>query len=99
LADDITSSRKDEIANGVRSFFRDDGMFLLDMQKTVKSIESVLSIFQIFVGVVGAIALILAFFLLLISTTQNIKENVWEYGCLRAMGFTRKQGMRCFMYE
>jgi hypothetical protein len=35
----------------------------------------------VFVGIVGVIALILAFFLLLISTTQNIKENVWEYGC------------------
>ena len=50
-------------------------------------------------AVVGAIALILAFFLLLISTTQNVKENIWEYGCLRAMGFTKAEGMRVFMYE
>lgn len=50
-------------------------------------------------AVVGTIALILAFFLLLISTTQNIRENVWEYGCLRAIGFTKAQGMRMFMYE
>jgi len=28
-----------------------------------------------------------------------VKENVWEYGCLRAMGFTKIQGMRAFMYE
>ena len=49
--------------------------------------------------VIGVISLILAFFLLLISTTSNIKENVWEYGCLRAMGFTKGQGFRCFMYE
>jgi hypothetical protein len=40
------------------------------------------------VTIVGLIALILAFFLLLISTTSNIKENVWEFGVLRAMGLT-----------
>ena len=60
---------------------------------------SSLNLFQIFVGVVGAIALSLAFFLLKISTTQNIKENVWEYGCLRAMGLTCWQGMMASMYE
>jgi ABC-type antimicrobial peptide transport system permease subunit len=62
-------------------------------------VEKSLVLFEIFVGLVGTIALILAFFLLLISTTQNIKENVWEYGCLRAMGFTKAQGIRAFMYE
>ena len=56
-------------------------------------------LFQIFVIVVGTIALILAFFLLLISTTSNIKENVWELGVLRAMGLTQAQSKRVFMYE
>ena len=45
------------------------------------------------------IALSLAFFLLLVSTTQNIKENIWEYGCLRAIGLTKSQGIRVAMYE
>lgn len=43
--------------------------------------------------------MVLSFFLLLVSTTQNIRENVWEYGCLRAMGFSKAQGLRAFMYE
>jgi ABC-type lipoprotein release transport system permease subunit len=51
------------------------------------------------VAIVGVIALTLAFFLLLISTTQNVRENVWEYGCLRAMGYTKVQGMKSFMFE
>jgi len=51
------------------------------------------------VVIIGVIGLTLAFFLLLISATQNVKENVWEYGCLRAMGYTKAQGMRTFMYE
>ena len=41
----------------------------------------------------------LAFFLLLISTTQNIKENVWELGVLRAIGLNADQSRRVFMYE
>jgi ABC-type antimicrobial peptide transport system permease subunit len=45
------------------------------------------------------IALILSFFLLLISTTSNIKENVWEFGVLRAMGLTKSQSKRVYMYE
>ena len=65
----------------------------------MSALNNSLTFFQLFVGIVGVIALIMAFFLLLISTTQNIKENIWEYGCLRAMGFTKAQGMRCFLYE
>lgn len=54
---------------------------------------------QLLVVVVGLIALILAFFLLLISTSQNIKENIWELGVLRAVGLTQSQSKRIFMYE
>ena len=56
-------------------------------------------VFNIFVYVIGLIALILAFFLLMISTTQNVKENIWEYGCLRAMGIKKAEGMRIALYE
>ena len=44
------------------------------------------------VYIIGAISLIIAFFLLLIATTQNVKEAIWEYGVLRSMGVTRDQG-------
>ena len=54
---------------------------------------------QLFVTVVGIIALTLSFFLLLISTTANIKENLWEFGVLRAIGLTQSQSRRVFMYE
>ena len=64
-----------------------------------KQLTAALAIFQIFVGIIGFIALVLAFFLLLVSTTSNIKENVWEYGCLRAIGLNASQGMRLFLYE
>lgn len=99
LNNTISEARRDFIANGIRSFFKDDQTVLLDLQFAMKSVTSSLQLFQIFVGVVGAIALCLAFFLLMVSTTQNIKENVWEYGCLRAIGLNSRQGLRVFMYE
>lgn len=43
---------------------------------------------ELLVIIVGLVALVLAFFLLLISTSQNIKENIWELGVLRAVGLT-----------
>ena len=52
-----------------------------------------------FVAIIAVIALIIAFFLLMISTTQNIQEAVWEYGVLRSMGITENEGRRIFMYE
>lgn len=99
LNDSISEERRDFIANGIRSYFKDDQTVLLDLQFAMKSVTSSLELFQIFVGVVGAIALCLAFFLLMVSTTQNIKENIWEYGCLRAIGLSKTQGLRVFMYE
>lgn len=99
LSPNVTQERADFIANGIRSYFKDDRTILLDVRTSLAGIQDSLDLFSIFVMVVGAIALILAFFLLLISTTSNIRENVWEYGCLRAMGFTQAQGMRVFMYE
>ena len=55
--------------------------------------------FSLLVGLIGLIALTLTFLLLLVATTQNIKENVWEYGVLRSMGITKDEGRRVFMYE
>jgi ABC-type antimicrobial peptide transport system permease subunit len=56
-------------------------------------------VIELFVTIVGIVSLILAFFLLLISTTANIKENLWEFGVLRAVGLSQEQSRRVFMYE
>ena len=45
------------------------------------------------------ISLIIVFFVLLIATTSNVKENIWEYGVLRSVGLTKADGERIFMYE
>ncbi len=56
-------------------------------------------VFNFFILLIGLISLTLTFFLLLVSTRQNVKDNIWEYGVLRSMGFTKDQGQRLYMYE
>lgn len=84
----ISDDRRAFITNGIRSYFRDDLTLLIDRKETHDSVKSNLDLFQIMVGLIGFIALTLSFFLLLISTTANIKENLWEFGVLRAIGLT-----------
>lgn len=69
LNPNITTERRDFIANGIRSYFKDDQTILLDLAFAMESVNSSLTLFQLFVGVVGLIALCLSFFLLMVSTT------------------------------
>lgn len=98
LNPDITDTEREYLANGLRAYLS-KLTFLIDVKARVKSINVSIFLFQIFVGIVGTVALIISFFLLLISTTANIRENVWEYGVLRSMGVTKKTGIRIFLYE
>ena len=72
---------------------------MIQARKIQESLKSFKVIFQVFVAVIAVIALTIAFFLLMTSTTQNIQEAIWEYGVLRSMGLTQLEGRRIFMYE
>ena len=99
LNPDISEDRRAFITNGIRNYFQDQTSYLLETHSVTQSFESVTSIFNIFVAVITAIALFLAFFLLLVASTQNVTDAIWEYGVLRSMGLTRGQGMRIYIYE
>lgn len=66
--------------------------FLVDVNSILDSSGGVTQIFNLLVVVIGMISLIITFFVLLIATTANIKENIWEYGVLRSVGLTKKEG-------
>ena len=95
----ISNDERGVVTNGIRAFFKDDLTILLDKKFISESLETSLSMMQIFVTIIGIICLTLSFFLLLISTTANIKENLWELGVLRAVGLNQNQSRRVFMYE
>lgn len=95
----ISPERRAFVSNGIRSFFRDDQMLLVDVTSSVDAVNSSRVLFQMFVGLLGFIALTLAFYLLKVSTDQRINEHLWEYGQLRAMGLRKDQGMKIYLYE
>lgn len=69
LAPGVSEERRDFIANGIRAYFHGDTTLLLDKLQAEKAIEGTITIFDAFVIIVGLISLVLAFFLLTISTT------------------------------
>ena len=99
LNPDITADEREIIANGIRSQFFGKTGILLTKNEIIETAKSVDIIFNIFVAIIAVIALSIAFFLLLISMTQNIMEACWEYGVLRSMGVTMAQGQRIYIYE
>lgn len=71
----------------------------MDTEQLINNLKNIMLVFNFFIGLIGLISLTLTFFLLLVSTRQNVKDNIWEYGVLRSMGFTMAQGQRLYMYE
>jgi len=89
-ASNITEDRRQYIINGIRSTFP-TGLsqpIMVDVYALIQSLKTINIVFTFIVGIIGVISLILTFFLLLVATTQNIKDNIWEYGVLRSMGIT-----------
>merc|ERR1712060_201632 len=99
LQEGLTTHEIDNLTNGIRNVLTDRTIIVLRADIVEDSLHSFKVIFEVFVAVIAIIALIIAFFLLMISTTQNINEAIWEYGVLRSMGLTKLQGRRIFMYE
>lgn len=99
LSDECTTQRREFIINGLRPYLDDSFSIVFDTKSFSNSLDSANAIFTVLVGVIGIIALVLTFFLLLVATTQNIRDNIWEYGVLRSMGVTKAEGSRIFMYE
>ena len=86
----ISGERKNIITNGIRQHFKDYQTILVDIADIDEGLKAIMFMFYVFVVFIGVIALTLAFFLLSVSTTQSIRENEQEYGCLRAIGITKK---------
>mmetsp|Transcript_45905 Transcript_45905/g.33658 ORF Transcript_45905/g.33658 Transcript_45905/m.33658 type:complete len:197 (-) Transcript_45905:40-630(-) len=99
LAEGISQERRSFITNGLKAYIDSDFTLLVDSEVLQTNLDATMQLVVILLAIIAFIALILTFFLLLISTNQNIKENVWELGVLRAVGLSQKQSQRIFMYE
>lgn len=85
--------------NQLGGILTDDTMLIFDIKKFEDGVRSTLFLLEIFIIVVGAVAFCISFFLLVVSTTQNIRENIWEFGVLRAIGLRKDQILRIYLYE
>lgn len=99
MIDKASKIQKDIIKDGLRNYITSDRIFLIDMEEMQSSANDAVGLLQIFLNVVSALAIILCFFVLLISFTSNVTENVWEFGVLRAIGLTAAQTIRIYIYE
>jgi len=89
LSPDITDAQRTFVSNGIRNYFgKDQSTAMLVKHDVVESFSAVTSIFNLFTAIIASISLFIAFFLLLISMTQNVNEASWEFGVLRSMGLT-----------
>jgi ABC-type antimicrobial peptide transport system permease subunit len=86
-------------SNQIRGILEDNTLVVVDVSNIEANLESTLFLLQIFVIFIGAIAFTIAFFMLLVSTTANIRENQWEFGVLRAIGLRKNQLIRIYLYE
>jgi len=53
----------------------------------------------LFFNLVAIITTLLCFFILWLSFSANVRENVWEYGVLRSLGLTANEITRIYIYE
>ena len=91
--------RFNRFRNQIRGILEDNTLIVIDIQKIESNMETTQLIFNIFIVFLGIIAFIISFFMLLVATTSNIKENMWEFGVLRAIGLRKIQITRIYLYE
>ena len=94
----ISDNDREFVLNGIRTKL-DKSDTILATADILSSLDTLNLVFNIFLAIVALITLFIAFFLLLISMTQNINDAVWEYGVLRSMGLMQDEGVRIYLYE
>ena len=86
---ELTVLEKESLINGLRTKFNSDKTLIFDVPSLIATINDGIGYLTLFSISVGLIAIILSFFLILISFIANIKENSWEFGVLRAIGLNK----------
>lgn len=84
-----TREERIDFANGLRNYFRDETTLLFDVNTLVDDAASTFFYLELFYVIVGLVAMVLSFFLILVSFVSNVRENSWELGVLRAVGLDK----------
>jgi ABC-type antimicrobial peptide transport system permease subunit len=95
----MTNEIRGQLKNGMRNLGLTQTTEIFDCGELLLFIHSATDMLELLSGIVTAVALILTFFLLFISFIANITDNVWEVGVLRALGITKSNLIRIYIYE
>lgn len=93
------SELKQMVYYEIKNIMEDEGSIAFYVEDIIETAETIGNILEYFFLVLGLIALILSFFLIWTSFYCNIKDNICEYGIMRAIGISENQSMRIYLYE
>jgi ABC-type antimicrobial peptide transport system permease subunit len=90
---------KDIVFMELQNLIDSDNTQVVMTDDLLKAAEEASDVLNLFFIIIGLIALILSFFLIWMSFYSNIRENICEYGILRAIGLSKAQSLRVYLYE
>ena len=91
LKPDISDDERELIVNQLQSLtYESDNIFIVDVIKIDRTLSEYMLIIDILIFVISSISLTLMFFMIMITISANIRDNMFEYGVLRAMGMNLK---------
>ena len=91
LKPDISDDERELIVNQLQSLtYESDNIFIVDVIKIDRTLSEYMLIIDILIFVISLISLTLMFFMIMITISANIRDNMFEYGVLRAMGMNLK---------
>lgn len=90
---------KNQVIISLKTLINTDNTKLTYTDSLIEMARESSDLLDYLVLVIGIIALILSFFLILISFYSNIRDSVTELGIARAIGVDKQQTIRMFLYE
>lgn len=97
--DNTTRLYKDIVFIELQNLIDNDNTQIVMTDEILKAAEDASDVLQIFFIIIGLISLILSFFLIWMSSYSNIRDNICEYGILRAIGLSKAESLRVYIYE
>ncbi|KND05187.1 uncharacterized protein SPPG_08881 [Spizellomyces punctatus DAOM BR117] len=99
VSSDATDTEIGTLANDLTSVINNDQIKVAVLKEQVKGTTSASTYIMYLFYIVAIVGLIFCFFVLWLSFSANIRENSWEFGVLRAIGFSVTSVQRVYIYE
>uniref|UniRef100_A0A6U6A8Q8 ABC3 transporter permease C-terminal domain-containing protein n=1 Tax=Guillardia theta TaxID=55529 RepID=A0A6U6A8Q8_GUITH len=87
-----------DLINSLRPYL-EESTSISDTLQLVEVTSGTVNMMMLFFYLIAFIASVLCFFMLFITFEANVRENLWEFGVLRALGISANELARIFVYE